>query len=301
MSRILISIGYNTNVKVDTGKEDEQMKNFVNYEWLMENLNNEKLIILDVRQGTEELAGIQIYKEEHIKGAQYVSFHKVMVGKLSKYGGRSPLPKLETFIENIKEFGISDDSIIVIYGDPNIEVAGRLWWMLKYIGKDNVFILDGGYSKWKKNNGEITTVIPEVERSDSLSLNIKDKLYVDMEGVKRVINSESSAIVDSRAYERYTGEVEPLDRIPGHIPSALNYPWMDLIKDGEIISLDEARQHFKDLKDYEEIIVHCGSGITATVNILLMEEIGLKPKHYAGGYSDWVSYEDNEVDVGERT
>lgn len=92
-----------------------------------------------------------------------------------------------------------------------------------------------------------------------------------------------------------------MDRIPGHIPNALNYPWMDLIKDGEIISLDEAKQHFKDLKDYEEIIVYCGSGITATVNILLMEEIGLNPKHYAGGYSDWVSYEDNEVDMGDRT
>lgn len=182
------------------------MKNFVNYKWLMENLNNEKLVILDVRQGTEELKGIHMYEEGHIKGAQYVSFDKVMVGELSKYGGRSPLPKLETFIENMKEFGITDDSIIVIYDDFNIEITGRLWWMLRYIGKDNVFILDEGYSKWKKNNGEITTVIPEIERPNSLSLNIKDKLYVDIEDVKRAMNSESSVIIDSRAYERYTGE-----------------------------------------------------------------------------------------------
>lgn len=274
------------------------MKNFVDHKWLMENLDSDNLVILDVRQGTDELEGIEIYKEGHIKGAQYISFDDVMIGELSEHGGRSPLPNLESFVENMKKIGVNDASTVVIYDDINIQIAGRLWWMLRYIGKDNVFILEGGYNKWKNNNGEITSRIPETEKSDSLSLNINEKLYVDMDYIKGAIDSESSALVDVRSHERYIGEVEPLDRIAGHVPNALNYPWTDLIKDGELISLDEIRKYFKDLEDYDEIIVYCGSGITATVNILVMEEIGLTPKHYVGGYSDWVSDKDNEVDVG---
>lgn len=260
----------------------------------MGNLKNDNLIILDVRKGSEEQEGIQIHKDGHINGAQYVSY-EILVGEVSTYGGRSPLPKLETFVENMKGFGIGDDSIVVIYDDGNISIAGRLWWMLKLIGKDKIFVLEGGFNKWKDNNGEISTIIPAVKKSNSLSLNIDKGINVDMEYVKKAINSDSTAIVDARAYERYIGEVEPLDRVAGHIPSALNYPWINSLRDGEIISLDEVKEYFKELKDYKEIIVYCGSGITATVDILLMEEIGLKPKHYAGGYSDWVSYEDNEV------
>lgn len=273
------------------------LKNFVNYEWLMENINKEQLIILDVRKGEEPLEGIALYKEGHIKGAQYVQ-EEIFVGEVTKHGGRSPLPNLDEFVENMKSLGINNDSTVVIYDEEDMSTAGRLWWILKHIGKDKVYVLNGGYNKWKYSNGEITSEIPKVEKSDSLSLCIDKNLEVDMEYVKKAINKDYTAIIDSRAYERYIGEVEPLDRIPGHIPNAINYPWTKVVEDGEIMSLEKAKEYFKDLFDYEEIIIYCGSGITATVNIMLMEEIGLKPKHYSGGYSDWVSYLDNEVIVG---
>lgn len=275
-------------------KGDVGLKNFVDYKWLKENLDREDLIILDVRDGDENIEGAQLYEEGHIRGAQYVPGN-MLVSQVQSHGGRSPLPDLEEFLNNMKSFGIRDDSAVVVYDKGEIAKAGRLWWLLKYIGKDKVYVLDGGYNKWKKEKGEISKERPKVDRSDCLSLNVNQNIRVDMEEVKRKLNNSSTAIVDVRAYERYTGEYEPLDKVGGHIPNALNYPWEKLVEDGEIKPLDQVEEYFRKLRDYDEIIVHCGSGITATVNIMLMEEIGLKPKHYNGGYSDWISYQDNEV------
>lgn len=272
------------------------MKNFVDYKWLMENMDKDNLIILDARAGLKDPEeGLNAYKKGHIKGAQFVSLEEIMTGKASTYGGRHPLPDLKEFTDHMMNLGVDDDSIVIIYDDGNIAMAGRLWWLLKYIGKEDVFILEGGISKWMDNNGEITTKVSKINRSNSLSLNINKRMNVDMEYVKNATNSSTIAIVDARAYERYIGEVEPLDKIAGHIPKALNYPWMDLVKDGEIISLERLRDKFKSLNEYDEVIVHCGSGITGTVNYILMDEIGLSPRLYSGGYSDWISYEDNPV------
>ncbi len=269
------------------------LKNIKTYSWLKENLNNDHLVILDVR---ENIVG---YKMGHIKGAQYVSLGEVAAGEVAVHGGRTPLPDLNKFIEDMKKLGISDNTTVVIYDDGALSRAGRLWWILKYIGKEDVFILEGGINKWKDKGGNISREIPPQNTSNLLSKNIKEDMIVDMEYVKGVIDSENIALVDVRAYERYTGKVEPLDIKAGHIPSALNYPWIDLVKDGEILSIAELEEKFKPLEKYDEIIVYCGSGVTATVPYFLMEEIGLRPKMYPGSFSDWISYDENELVMGD--
>lgn len=269
------------------------MKNIVNDQWLKDHLNRNDLIILDVRTSIED------YKREHIKGAQFVSIEEVAASKVSTHGGRTPLPNLNLFIEDMQSLGMSDDSAVVIYDDGQLSRAGRLWWVLKYIGKEDVFVLEGGLNRWIHNSGETTVEIPKVNQSNSLSFNINEEIRVDMAYVREAIKSDDIAIVDARAYERYTGEVEPLDIKAGHIPSALNYPWADLIKDGEILSKEELERRFEDLKKYDEVIVYCGSGVTATVSHMLMDEIGLKPKMYPGSFSDWISYDENEVIIGD--
>jgi len=277
------------------------MKNIVSQEWLINNLSRENLILLDVRGDLKDpSSGFNDYKESHIRGAQYVSLEETMSGKLSTHGGRHPLPNLEKFVTDMKSLGINDHSIVVIYDDGSLAISGRLWWMLKYIGKSDVFILEGGFKHWLDNNLEVTSELVHATPSNSLTLNINHLMKVDMDYVTSAINSDVIAIVDARAYERYSGEIEPLDRIAGHIPSALNYPWTELVKDGEIMDIKDIENYFKPLRDFEEIIVHCGSGITGTVNILFMEELGFKPKLYLGGYSDWVSYEDNVVIEGNK-
>lgn len=269
------------------------MKNIVTSNWLKENIEKDNLIILDVR------AIFKDYEKGHIKGAQYVSLEDVAAGKLSTHGGRTPLPDINEFVENMKSLGISDANQVLIYDDGNLSRAGRLWWLLKYIGKKDVFVLEGGIDQWISSGGEITTEVPAVNKSDNLSLNIDEKIRVDMEYVKDAINDQNIALVDVRAYERFTGEVEPLDIKAGHIPSALNYPWTDLVKDRKVLALDELKKKFEPLKKYDEVIVYCGSGVTATVPYILMDEIGMEPKMYPGSFSDWISYDENEVVVGE--
>ncbi|MSU00489.1 sulfurtransferase [Tissierella pigra] len=276
------------------------MKNIISQEWLKDNISKEDLIILDTRaELNDPNYGLNEYEKGHIKGAHFVPMEEITTGELREHGGRHPLPDMNEFIENMKSFGIKDDSTVIIYDDGDLAMAGRLWWILKYSGKHQVYILEGGIKSWVENGMEVTTEIPKVKKSDILTLNLDSSMEVDIDYVKEAIGNKDVVIIDSRAYERYIGEVEPLDKIPGHIPNALNYPWMNLVENG-LKSKEELEEYFKPLKDYREVIVHCGSGITGTVNLMFMEEIGLKPKFYVGGYSDWVSYGDNEVVEGDK-
>ena len=273
------------------------MKNIISQEWLLENMLNEDMIILDARAGlADPEAGRVAYEEGHIKGAQFVSMEEVMTGQGNKHEGRHPLPSLDKFVEDMKAFGVGDSSTLVIYDDGDLAMAGRLWWLLRYIGKEKVYLLEGGINKWKANGLELTKEVEKPKRSKSLTLKVDQSIIANIDDVKRAIKDDSVAIVDSRSYVRYSGQEEPLDRIPGHIPSALNFPWTDVVVNATIMDLDKLEAHYEELKKYDEIIVHCGSGITGTVNFLLMEELGIRSKLFPGGYSEWVSYLDNPVD-----
>ena len=271
------------------------MKNFKSTEWLRENIDREDLVVLDARaELSDDKAGYEQYKAGHIKGAHYVSLEDVLTGEIREHGGRHPLPDLDDFIQNMMSIGVEDSSTVIIYDNGDLAMAGRLWWLLKYIGLDQVYILEGGYRAWVDSNNEVTKVLPKRVEASKLSLNIQDHMLAEIDEVKEAKDNKDIAIIDSRAFERYSGEVEPLDKIPGHIPSAINYPWLDLAGENKK-DIEELKEYFKDLDEFKELIVHCGSGVTGTVNILFMEEIALKAKLYAGGYSDWVSYKGNEV------
>ena len=273
------------------------MKNLITQIELVKALSDHPdLLLIDARaELADAFSGYNSFKTSHIKNAQFVSMEDTMTGKTDTHGGRHPLPDMDTFIQAMKKIGMTDSSKVVIYDDGNLAMAGRLWWLLRYAGKNDVSVLEGGINKWVENKLEVTDRLTEPVVSDSLSLNIDYSLLADIHDVQAAVHLPDTAIVDSRAYERYSGQVEPLDARPGHIPSALNYPWTDLVHEGKIIEQKEIEQKFKGLHDYKELLVHCGSGITGTVNILFMEEIGLKPKLYLGGYSDWVSYEELAV------
>lgn len=271
------------------------MKNFKSTEWLRENIDREDLVVLDARaELSDDKAGYKQYKASHIKGAHYVSLEDVLTGEIREHGGRHPLPDLDNFIQNMMSLGVEDSSTLIIYDNGDLAMAGRLWWLLKYIGLDKVYILEGGYRAWVDSNNSVTKDLPKKVEASKLTLNIQEQMLAEIDEVKEAIDNKDIAIIDSRAFERYSGEVEPLDKIPGHIPSAINYPWLDLVGENKK-DIEGLKEYFKDLDEFKELIVHCGSGVTGTVNILFMEEIALKPKLYAGGYSDWVSYKGNEV------
>lgn len=277
------------------------MKNIVSVNWLKENLNKQNLVVVDCRFDLmDKEYGKRSYEKEHIKGAVRVDLEKDLSSEVREHGGRHPLPKIEKLKETFENIGISNESIVVAYDEGDLAGPARLWWILKYLGHKEVYVLNGGIEAFKSVGGEVTSDVEPIEKSE-FKVNVNKDMIVDMEYVKDRINNERVAIVDSRENKRYIGEFEPVDKRAGHIPGALNYFWMDILDKAEdgftIKSQDKLKELFSKLNDYDEVIVYCGSGVTACPNSLALTEAGVNHKLYAGSYSDWISYEENTVDT----
>ena len=277
------------------------MNNLVSAKWLKENMNNENIVIIDCRFDLmDKEYGKKSYERGHIKGAKRVDIETELSGTVKLHGGRHPLPSIEKLKNTFEKLGISNDSIVISYDEGDLAGASRLWWILKYLGHEKVYVLDGGLEDFKELGGEIST---EIKKSNKvkLDINVQENMKIDMEYVKERIDDENTVIVDSREYKRYIGEFEPVDKKAGHIPGAVNYFWMDILeKDGDKLYLkskDELRKQFAELIDFDEVIVYCGSGITACPNSLALSEIGIKHKLYTGSFSDWISYDENIVET----
>ncbi|MGL5330869.1 MAG: sulfurtransferase [Peptostreptococcaceae bacterium] len=275
------------------------MSNIVDVNWLKEHINDEKIVLIDCRFDLmDKEYGVKSYNEGHIKRAQMVNIETELSSKVEVHGGRHPLPSNEELKVTLEKKGVSNDSTVICYDDGDLSGASRLWWILKYLGHKNAYVLNGGIEAYKNAGGTICTESADCEVG-KFYISIQENMRVDMKYVKERINNAKIAIIDSRENKRYIGEFEPIDKKAGHIPSAMNYFWMDiLIQDGENLVLkskSELEIHFENLKKYDEVIVYCGSGISACPNSLALYEIGINNKVYAGSFSDWISYDENEV------
>jgi thiosulfate/3-mercaptopyruvate sulfurtransferase len=277
------------------------MSNFVTAAWLHQHIDNEDLIIVDCRADLfDREYGKTVYIEGHIKNAHFLDVKKDLSGEPKEHGGRSPLPELEVLKHKLESIGISNDKTIVAYDEAKLAGAERFWWMLKYLGHEKVHVLNGGINGWVSQGYPLTKEIPSPVKSN-FKINLNKDIITDMFEVKSNLGKAGFLIVDSRAPERYKGEVEPIDKKAGHIPGANNYHWKDVLsQEGEFISKEKLSQHFKDLKKYKEIVLQCGSGIDACGNFIALDEIGIKTRLYLGSWSDWVSYDDNPIATGEE-
>lgn len=277
------------------------MSNMVSSQWLKENLKNDKLVIVDCRFSLmDKEYGKRSYEECHIKGAVRVDIETELSAPVKEHGGRHPLPTVEELKTTFENIGISDDSIVVAYDEGDLAGPARLWWILKYLGHNEVYILNGGIKEFEKIGGETTSESTPTEKGN-FNVNVNENMKVDMEYVKERLNKENIAIVDCRENGRYNGEFEPVDKRAGHIPSALNYFWMEILnKEDEKLTMkseENLKEHFKKLNNYDEIIIYCGSGITASPVSLALNEANIPHKLYSGSFSDWISYEENDVDT----
>ena len=171
---------------------------------------------------------------------------------------------------------------------------------IKILGHEKVYVLNGGINEFEKIGGEVTAEETTVKKGN-FEVKLQEELKVNMEYVKEKLYKDDTAIVDCRENARYRGEVEPVDKKAGHIPSALNYFWMDILNthkdEMKLKSIQELKEYFKELNNYDEVIIYCGSGITACPVGLALNEAGIKHKLYAGSFSDWISYEDNKINT----
>lgn len=277
------------------------MSNFISAKWLKENLNNNKLVIVDCRFSLmDKDYGKKSYEKCHIKGAVRVDIETELSAPVTKHGGRHPLPDINDLKYTFEKIGISNDSIVIAYDDGDLAGCSRLWWILKYLGHDKVYVLNGGINIFKEIGGDVTSE-ETVPTKSNFKVNLNEDMRVDMEYVRERINNENVALVDCREYKRYIGEFEPVDKKAGHIPNALNYFWMDILNKNEerltIKSEEVLKDYFKELNNYDEVIIYCGSGITASPVSLALNEIKIPHKFYTGSFSDWISYEENQVDT----
>lgn len=278
------------------------MTNLISVERLKSRLSNKQdnTIIIDVRfKLNDEDAGRKMYLESHLPGAVYLDLNKDLSGRVEKHGGSHPLPDFDMFISKLENIGIDKDTTIIIYDEGNDMFAARLWWLLEAIGHTKVYILEGGFREWIEEGNEVTAELPTI-KPKTYKAKFQDEKVVDMKTVKEKLK-KGTTLIDSRTEDRYLGDFEPLYSKAGHIPGAKNYPWNSVLsEDGEWLKGKALEEHFSGLDKDEEIIVSCGSGVSACVNILALKALGYKNvKLYSGSFSDWISYPENEIEIGE--
>ena len=265
----------------------------VDCQWLRQQLNNPQLVIVDCRfQLANPNWGETQYQISHIPGAQYLHLDRDLSSELKSHGGRHPLPDIKLLSQKFADLGIiKDETLVVAYDDSRFAFAARLWWLLRYLGHKSVVLLDGGWNSWVEADYPVTNAIPETRLGTLVPQPHTDWL-VNIKEVKAAQNKDNIVIVDSRERDRYLGLREPIDPIAGSIPGAVNSPWKRVTNDsGYLESWEIQQQLWQDYRGAEEIIVYCGSGVTACVNLFSLNTIGIKKtKLYPGGWSDWCSW-----------
>ncbi len=249
--------------------------------------NRKNAVIIDCRYSLQEpLLGRQHYKQKHIKGALYADLMADLSSPVGVHGGRHPLPTAEAFSALCRRLGIVQGvTEVVVYDDQRFAFASRAWWLLRYFGHDKVRVLDGGFAAWQRDGGDCDDQVVEVEQghfnavAQSGYTANRQELLIASEPAKRIL-------IDAREAPRYRGEVEPIDPIAGHIPTALNYPWQDMTNQEGLFN--SRQPSLASLQG--DIVVYCGSGVTACVDILALAELGKKARLYPGSWSDWCSY-----------
>lgn len=258
---------------------------------------NQNVVFLDCRfQLADPSYGYSAYVKNHIPNSRFVDLNKDLSSEVQKHGGRHPLPDLNRFSELLGKLGIDENTIVICYDDGLLENAARCWFLCHLVGHHYTFVLNGGYKEWIDNGFEISNEVGSVIPK-KFEANVNLQLVSLIAEVKEKQANDNVNLIDSREYIRYKGDQEPIDRIAGHIPGAKHSFWKDVLNEnGRMKSKEQLLTHFKHFSKENETIVYCGSGVTGCVNYLGLIEAGYSNvKLYAGSFSDWISYEENDV------
>ena len=257
-------------------------------------LNDPQWVIFDCRHDLlDKEKGERLYREGHIPGAHYANVETDLAGEKTGLNGRHPLPSPAGFAGFLARHGVMQNSMVVAYDDVGGQFASRLWWLARWIGLKNAVLLDGGIPQWIADRFPVSTAVP-VPRPVALRAEPDPRMFWSAAEVQNHLDDPAFALVDARAAERYRGEIEPIDPVAGHIPGALNrFYKMNLNADLTLRPAEELRREFRELasdKQIENIVHHCGSGVTACMNIFAMEYAGLTgSKLYPGSWSEWIA------------
>lgn len=275
------------------------MSNLISARDLSTRLDSSSLRVLDVRASlVDSASGRQLYDAGHIPGARFMSLDDDLAGPVAAHGGRHPLPEMDMFAAKLGALGVGNDSEVVVYDADGGMFGARLWWLLRYAGLDSVQVLDGGFVAWEEVGLPVTAEASEVAQV-TFTPHLRPEMIVSLDEVRAKLGDRHTLLIDARAPERYRGEVEPLDKKAGHIPGAINRPFAENLERGRFKSPETLRKRFAEAEGADEVILYCGSGVSAAHNALALAEAGIEgAKLYVGSWSDWSSYDDNPVATG---
>ena len=232
----------------------------------------------------------------HIPGAVYAHLDRDLSGPTTGTNGRHPLPKPASLASTFGHLGVENGMQVVAYDQDCGMFASRLWWLLRWMGHDSVAVLDGGFAKWTAEGRAVDTLGAgnNARRAKRFTGAPRESMAVALDDVSALVGRPGWLLLDARAPERYRGDVEPIDRVPGHIPGAVNHFFQDNVgANGLLKSPDELRASLSSAlagTPADHVVCYCGSGVTACHNLLALEHAGLRGvKLYPGSWSEWSS------------
>jgi thiosulfate/3-mercaptopyruvate sulfurtransferase len=255
-------------------------------------------VVLDVRWRLAGPPGIDSYRAGHIPGAVFADLDTDLAGPPGGAGGRHPLPDRMRFTDAMRRVGLHDGQLVVVYDDGDAGPASRAWWTLRYYGHSQVRVLDGGYRAWSAA-GLPVSVAPSTPAPGGFTAVPGGMPVLDAAGAAAL--ARTGVLLDARAPERYRGETEPVDPVPGHIPGAVSAPSAaNLGKRGRFRPKADLAARYAGLGagDGRPVGVYCGSGVTACTDVLALAVTGIEAALYPGSWSGWLADPGHPVATG---
>lgn len=269
---------------------------------LKAHLDDPQWLVVDVRHQLADTGyGERAYAEGHVPGAVFLHCDRDLSGPLNGRNGRHPLPEAQGLARRLGEIGIGATTQVVVYDDAQGMIAGRLWWLLRWLGHDAVALLDGGLPAWLAAGETLTDVVPTLQPAAFVAA--PRDCQVDANWVMERLETPQLHLVDARAPDRFKGDNEFTDPVAGHIPGAVNRFFKDNLQaDGRFKPAAQLRAEWLALlagAEPDEIVHQCGSGVSAGLNLVAMEIAGLPGSRlYPGSWSEWCADPGRPVATG---
>ena len=243
-------------------------------------------------------AGERSYVQSHLPGAHYLHLDRDLSGPRGATGGRHPLPDAAAFAATLARIGLAEGQLLVAYDDSRGAYAARLWWLARYFGHTEVCLLNGGWPVWCAQGLPVSPDIPS-SGTGSRTLRAASGMVMDFEDLADPAVRRGLCLVDARDPPRYAGVEEPIDRVGGHIPGAINVPWSGAVgADGRFLE-PAAQQARWEPSAVQPRVMYCGSGVTACVNLFSRALAGFgSDRLYPGSWSDWCSRDGAPIATG---
>jgi thiosulfate/3-mercaptopyruvate sulfurtransferase len=268
------------------------VKTLIDTATLKNRLGEDDLVVLDARfRLTEPSAGRTLWAAGHVPGARYAHLDADLSAPVTGTTGRHPLPDPDALAGRLSAWGVGPGTSVVVYDDAGGAIAARAWWLLRWLGHDDVAVLDGGIAAWEAAGGPVDSRDP-VPIPRAFAGRPRAGLVAAVGEVEAGVGAGSMVLVDVREASRFEGRAEPIDPVAGHVPGAVSLPWQaNLGADGRFLPPEALAARYQPLLAAGEDmpVFMCGSGVTACHGLLAMAHAGLgEGRLYAGSWSEWI-------------